>query len=113
MAIKAYKPTTAGRRQMTNRAFVVLTGTQPTRALLQKKTKVAGRNHAGKITIRHRGGGTKRFYRLIQFGNLPGSAVVKSIEYDPNRSAYIALVQTELGLSYYVLAASGMKIGQK
>lgn len=115
MAIISYKPTTNGRRGMTTADTATLTkGQKPTRSLLVAKKTGSGRNNQGKITIRHRGGGQKRFYRLVDFDfKSVNSAVVEAIEYDPNRSANIALVRLETGKPVYVIAGSGMKVGDQ
>ncbi|HEY2004762.1 MAG TPA: 50S ribosomal protein L2 [Candidatus Saccharimonadia bacterium] len=114
MAIKLYKPTTNGRRGMTTADTEVITKKKPTRSLVVAKKTGSGRNNQGKITIRHRGGGVKRFYRLVDF-DFAGvkSAVVEAIEYDPNRTAHIALVRLDGGKPAYVLAGSGMKVGDQ
>lgn len=112
MSIKTYKPTTPGRRGMTTQDFDEITTKKPLKSLLVKKNRISGRNNQGRITTRHRGGGTKKFYRKINF-NFDGSATVEHIEYDPNRSARIARIKDDNGKYHYVLAALGMKIGQK
>jgi large subunit ribosomal protein L2 len=112
MALKLYNPTTPSRRGMTSADTAAITKKKPTKSLLVSKKSMAGRNNQGKITIRHRGGGVKRHYRLVDFrfiGN-EGAKVV-AIEYDPNRSANIALVQKADGGKAYVLAGSGMGVG--
>ena len=102
MGIKRFKPTTNGRRNMTGSDFAEITKTKPEKSLLVSKSKTAGRNAYGRITVRHRGGGHKRKYRLIDFkrvkDNVP--ATVKAIEYDPNRSANIALLVYADGLNH-------------
>lgn len=114
MAVKLYKPTTPARRGMTTADTSAITKKRPERSLLVIKRATSGRNNQGKITIRHRGGGVKRFYRLIDFKATTGFAgEVIAIEFDPNRSANIALVQLETGKRAYVIAASGMKVGDK
>lgn len=114
MAVKLYKPTTPGRRGMTTADLSTVTKRKPEKSLLVHKKATSGRNNQGKITIRHRGGGVKRHYRLVDF-NFAGvkSAVVKAIEYDPNRTAHIALVELDGGQKAYVLAGSGMKVGDQ
>ena len=114
MAIKLYKPTTPGRRGMTTQDSAALTKKKPAKSLLVAKIAGSGRNNQGKITIRHRGGGVKRFYRLVDF-NLTATepATVEGIEYDPNRSANIALVRGKSGQLAYIIAGSGMKVGDK
>lgn len=113
MAIKSYKPTTPSRRHMTVNAFVEITTDKPEKSLLVAKNRTAGRNSQGKITVRHRGGGAKRKYRIIDFkrnkDNIP--ARVATIEYDPNRSAFIALVVYADGEKRYILAPVGIKVG--
>ena len=109
-----YKPTTAGRRNATGSDFAELTpGVQPEKSLLRPKRRTGGRNNQGRITVRHRGGGHKRRYRLIDFrrnkDGVPG--LVKTIEYDPNRSARIALVHYADGEKRYILAPDGLKLG--
>ncbi len=113
MAIKKYKPTTNGRRNMTGSDFAEITSTTPERSLLAPLPKKAGRNNQGKITVRHQAGGHKRQYRLIDFKrNKDGiPATVKTIEYDPNRSANIALVSYADGEKKYILAPKGMTVG--
>src|SRR5216683_3435463 len=110
MAIKLYKPTTPGRRGMTTADTSTLTKRKPAKQLVVAKKTGSGRNNQGKITIRHRGGGVKRFYRLVDFDfKSVTSAVVEAIEYDPNRSSHIALVRIAGGKPAYVLAGNGMK----
>ena len=113
MAIKKYKPTTNGRRNMTSLDYAEITSTTPERSLLQPLPKKAGRNNQGKITVRHQAGGHKRQYRVIDFKrNKDGiPATVKTIEYDPNRSANIALVFYADGEKRYILAPKGMTVG--
>lgn len=112
MAIKLYRPTTPARRGMTTSDTAAITKSKPTKSLLVAKKTGSGRNHHGRITIRHRGGGVKRFYRLVDFSFIAGkSGAVKAIEYDPNRSANIALVELDGGELTYILAGSGMKVG--
>src|SRR5580700_9607256 len=114
MAIKAYKPTTPGRRGMTSQDFDGITTKKPLRSLLAPKNRGNGRNNQGRITTRHKGGGTKKFYRLVNFKLADGvSATIEQIEYDPNRSARIARIKESNGTYHYVIAASGMKVGQK
>ena len=113
MAIKKYKPTTNGRRNMTGSDFAEITSTTPERSLLAPLPKKAGRNNQGKITVRHQAGGHKRQYRIIDFKrNKDGiPATVKTIEYDPNRSANISLVSYADGEKKYILAPKGMTVG--
>ncbi len=115
MAIKLYNPTTPARRGMTTQDTAVLTkGKRPEKSLLVAKKAGSGRNNEGKITVRHRGGGVKRHYRLVDFDfKLVASAVVEAIEYDPNRSAHIALVRIDGGKLAYIIAGSGMKVGDQ
>ena len=114
MAIKLYKPTTPARRGMTTRDSANLTKKRPEKSLLVPKRATSGRNNQGKITIRHRGGGVKRHYRLVDFKFAEaGKAEVLAIEFDPNRSAHLALVQLSDGAKAYILAGSGMKVGDK
>lgn len=114
MGIKSFKPTSPGIRQMTMHTFEEITKTTPEKSLLQRLTKKAGRNVYGRITVRHQGGGHKRMYRLIdfkrnEFDGIPASIV--AIEYDPNRTARIALVQYANGVKRYILAPVGLKVG--
>ena len=113
MAIKKYKPTTPGRRGMTVTDYSVLSKVDPERSLLESKKKHAGRNNTGKITVRHHGGGNRVKYRVIDFkrNKFDVPAEVKSIEYDPNRSAHIALIQYEDGVKSYITAPEGLKVG--
>jgi len=114
MAIKLYKPTTPARRGMTTQDTEAITKKKPERSLLVAKKRGSGRNNQGKITVRHRGGGAKRFYRIIDFKFLEGKkAEVIAIEYDPNRTSNIALLQLENGKKAYIIAGSGMKVGDK
>ena len=113
MAIKTYKPTTAARRQMTTTDFSELSKVAPERSLLAPLKKNSGRNSYGRITVRHRGGGNRRKYRIIDFkrNKVDMPATVLTLEYDPNRSAHIALVQYEDGEKRYILAPNGLKVG--
>ena len=113
MAIKTYKPTTPSRRHMTVSAFEGIDKkAKPERSLTEVLKKNAGRNSYGRITVRHRGGGNKKKYRIIDFKrDKQGSATVLRVEYDPNRSANIALIQYEDGEKRYILATVGMKAG--
>ena len=106
MAIKKYKPTSPARRQMTVSTFEEITKKSPERSLLEPLKSNAGRNSYGRITVRHRGGGAKRKYRIIDFkrDKRDMKATVIAIEYDPNRSANIALVQYEDGEKRYIIA---------
>jgi large subunit ribosomal protein L2 len=113
MPVKKYKPTSPGRRGMSVSAFSEITKSKPEKSLLRPLPKKAGRNNQGRITTRHQGGGHKRQYRLIDFKrNKYGvPATVASIEYDPNRSARIALLQYADGEKRYILAPNGLKVG--
>ncbi len=113
MGIKRYKPTSAGRRFMTVSSFEEITCTKPERSLLEDQRHTAGRNANGRITVRHHGGGNKRKYRIIDFRrNKDGiPATVKTIEYDPNRSANIALLFYADGEKRYILAPVGLNVG--
>lgn len=113
MAIKKYKPTSPGRRGMTVSAFEEITAKTPEKSLLEPIKKTAGRNADGRITVRHRGGGAKRKYRIIDFKrNKDGvPAKVATIEYDPNRTAYIALLFYADGEKRYILAPHGLNVG--
>ena len=115
MAVKEFKPYSAGRRTMSVASFAEITTDSPERSLLEPLKKTAGRNKQGKITVRHRGGGHKRMYRVIDFKrNKDGvSAKVATIEYDPNRTAYIALLHYVDGEKRYILAPNGVKVGDK
>jgi len=112
MAIKTYKPTSPGRRGMTGSTFEEVTRTEPERSLLRPLRRRSGRNVQGRITVRHRGGGHKRRYRLIDFkrDKVGISARVRSIEYDPNRSARIALLVYDDGEKRYVIAPLGLQV---
>ena len=113
MAIKVYRPTSAGRRGMTGATFDEITKSKPEKSLVQPLKKRAGRNSQGRITVRHRGGGAKRRLRVIDFKRdkigVPGK--VAAIEYDPNRSARIALIYYVDGDKRYILAPMGLKVG--
>jgi large subunit ribosomal protein L2 len=113
MPIKKYKPTTPGRRGMSVSTFEEITRTKPEKSLTEPLKKHAGRNNQGRITVRHRGGGSKRKYRIIDFKrNKHGvAAKVFSVEYDPNRSARIALLHYADGEKRYILAPLGVKVG--
>jgi len=114
MAIKTFKPTSPSRRNMTVSTFEEITRTEPERALVKPLTKKAGRNNDGRLSVRHKGGGHKRKYRVIDFKrNKDGiPARVASIEYDPNRSANIALLYYQDGLKTYILAPNGLHVDQ-
>ena len=113
MAIKFYKPTTAGRRDMSTTDYSGLSKVAPEKSLLAVIKKTAGRNNSGKITVRHHGGGNRRKYRIIDWkrdmNGVP--ATVMTIEYDPNRSAFIALVKYESGEKRYIIAPNELKVG--
>ena len=113
MAIKNYKPTTPGRRGMSVIDYTKLSKVAPEKSLLAPKAKKAGRNSYGRITIRHRGGGNRQKYRIIDFkrNKLDVAGTVMTLEYDPNRSAHIALVQYEDGEKRYIIAPAGLKVG--
>ncbi len=112
MAVKTYKPTTPSRRNMTSPSFAEITKFSPEKSLVVTKKKNAGRNSYGKITVRHHGGGNKQKYRLIDFKrNVDESAKVIGVEYDPNRTAYIALLENEAGKKSYIIAPVGLKDG--
>lgn len=114
MAVKVLKPTSNARRGMSVDDFRDITKKKPEKDLVRPLKKKAGRNAQGKITVRHRGGGAKRQYRLIDFKMLNDTkAVVEAIEYDPNRSARIALIVLENGKKAYIIAPSGLKKGSK
>ncbi|MCL2857828.1 MAG: 50S ribosomal protein L2 [Oscillospiraceae bacterium] len=115
MAIKIYKPTTPARRQMTVTDYSKLSKVEPEKSLLEPLKKHSGRNNTGRITVRHRGGGNRRKYRIIDFRrNKHGMpATVLTIEYDPNRSANIALIQYEDGEKRYIIHPAGLNVGDK
>ncbi len=115
MAIKGYKPTTPARRQMTVSTYEEITRSKPEKSLVVSLNKHAGRNAHGHITSRHRGGGAKKKYRIIDFKRDKDGIVgrVASIEYDPNRTAYIALINYEDGEKRYILQPVGLKVGDK
>lgn len=115
MAIKVYKPTTNARRNMSVTDYSGLSKVAPEKSLLAPLKKKSGRNSYGRITVRHRGGGNRRKYRIIDFKrqkfDVPGT--VATLEYDPNRSAFIALVEYEDGEKSYIIAPNGLKVGDK
>jgi len=113
VAIKKYKPTSNGRRNMTSSDFAEITTSKPEKSLLAPLKNNAGRNNNGRITVRHQGGGHKRQYRLIDFKRNKDNVVAKvaTIEYDPNRSANIALLHYEDGVKTYILAPKGLEVG--
>jgi large subunit ribosomal protein L2 len=113
MPIKAYNPTTPARRGMTSEDYSEITTKKPLKSLLKSKKQNAGRNNTGRITVRHRGGGVKRHYRLVNHKLAAGLKVtVEEIEYDPNRSARIARVKDQHGLYHYILADTSMTKGK-
>ncbi|MEG1257368.1 50S ribosomal protein L2 [Clostridium sp.] len=113
MAVKKFNPTTPSRRNMTMASFEEITTNVPEKSLLVAKKRTGGRNNQGKITVRHHGGGAKQKYRLIDFKRTKDGipAKVATIEYDPNRSAYIALVVYSDGEKRYIIAPVGLKVG--
>lgn len=115
MGIKKYKPTTNGRRNMTTLTYDEITTSSPEKSLLQPLKKKGGRNNTGRITVRHRGGGHKRKYRLIDFKRNKDNIIgrVAEIEYDPNRSAFIALINYVDGEKRYIIAPSGLTVGME
>ena len=114
MAIKTYKPTSNGQRHKTSLDFSEITTNKPEKSLLAPNPKRAGRNNQGRITTRHQAGGHKHQYRIIDFKRQKDGVrgIVKTIEYDPNRSANISLVQYEDGIKTYILAPKGIQVGQ-
>ncbi len=115
MPIKVYKPTSAGRRGMTGHSFEEITKSKPEWSLTEAIRKRGGRNNLGRVTVRHRGGGARRRYRIIDFkrDKFDVTAQVISVEYDPNRSARIALLEYEDGERRYIIAPLGVKVGDK
>ena len=115
MAIKKYNPTSPARRFMTVSTFEEISKVAPEKSLLEPLKKHSGRNSYGRITVRHRGGGNRRKYRVIDFKRIKDNmnATVLSIEYDPNRTANIALIQYEDGEKAYIIAPEGLKVGEK
>ena len=113
MAVKKYKPTSPARRAMTGYSFSEITSTTPEKSLLAPLKSKGGRNNHGRLTVRHQGGGVKRMYRLVDFKRIKDDipAKVASIEYDPNRTAYIALIHYADGAKSYILAPVGLKVG--
>ena len=115
MAIKVYKPTTNARRNSSVTDYSILSKVAPEKSLLAPLKKNSGRNSYGRITVRHRGGGNRRKYRIIDFKRqkFDIEGVVKTLEYDPNRSAFIALVEYTDGEKAYIIAPEGLKVGDK
>ena len=115
MAIKVYKPTSPARRNMSVTDYSALSKVEPEKSLLAPLNKKSGRNSYGRITVRHRGGGNRNKYRIIDFKRrkFDTEAFVKSIEYDPNRSAHIALIEYTDGTKSYIIAPVGLKVGYK
>ena len=111
MATMKYKPTTPSRRHMSVASFEEVTKFSPEKSLIEVKKKHSGRNSYGKITVRHQGGGNKQKYRIIDFKREDGKATVIGVEYDPNRTSYIALLQNEEGKKSYVIAPYGVTDG--
>ena len=111
MATMKYKPTTPSRRHMSVASFDEVTKFSPEKSLIETKKEHAGRNSYGKITVRHQGGGNKQKYRLIDFKREEGKATVIGVEYDPNRTSYIALLQNDEGKKSYVIAPAGVTDG--
>lgn len=113
MAIRAYNPTTPARRGQTSEDYSEITTRKPLKSLIKSKKQNAGRNNTGRITVRHRGGGVKRHYRLVNHKLAPGlTATVEEIEYDPNRSARIARIKDQHDLYHYILADTQMVKGK-
>ena len=115
MAIKVYKPTTNARRNMSVTDYSILSKVEPEKSLLEPLKKHSGRNSYGRITVRHKGGGNRRKYRVIDFKRqkFGVEATVKTLEYDPNRSAFIALIEYTDGEKAYIIAPQGLKVGDK
>ena len=114
MAVEQYKPTTPARRGMTTADNSDVTNSKPRKSLTATQRSKAGRNNTGRITTRHRGGGVKRRYRLIDYKLAPGTkATVESIEYDPNRTSHVALVKIDTDQYAYIIAGSKMKVGDE
>ncbi|MBG82324.1 MAG: 50S ribosomal protein L2 [SAR202 cluster bacterium] len=114
MGLNEYKPTSPGRRDTVTDDFNDITTGKPEKSLIAPLNKKGGRNNRGRITVRHRGGGHKRRYRVVDFRrDKQGTAVIKTIEYDPNRTARIALVEYEDGVKRYIVAPDGINVGDK
>lgn len=113
MAIRIIKPVTAGMRGMTSQDFAEVTAKNPVKKLITIKKKTVGRNNQGRITVRHRGGGVRRYIRQVSYKLASGIvASVEAIEYDPNRSARIARIKDQYGSLHYIIASQGMRVGQ-
>jgi large subunit ribosomal protein L2 len=114
MPVKVYNPTSPARRGMSSQDFDDITTKKPLKSLIAIKKGAVGRNNQGRITTRHRGGGVKRYYRILNYKLAPGTtATIEQIEYDPNRSARIARIKDGQGQYHYILAAKGMRVGRK
>jgi large subunit ribosomal protein L2 len=115
MPVRKVKPTSAGRRNMTLNDFSELTSSKPEKSLLRSLKQTAGRNNSGRMTVRHKGGGHKRNYRIVDFkrDKFDVPAVIKSIEYDPNRNTRICLLQYKDGEKRYILAPHGIRVGDR
>ena len=114
MSLRTLRPTPNGQRGMTTQDTTSITAKKPIKSLLVVKKRSSGRNNQGRITVRHRGGGAKSFYRIVNFDLKPGTiATIEAIEYDPNRSARIARVKDNKGTYHYIIAGKDFKIGQK
>jgi len=114
MPVREYKPTTPARRGMSSQDFDSITAKRPLKSLVRSRKSIAGRNNQGRITTRHKGGGVRRHYRLVNFKMDSGTtATVEQIEYDPNRSARIARVKDDNGAYHYILATRGLRVGRK
>ncbi|MBR0290588.1 MAG: 50S ribosomal protein L2, partial [Bacteroidales bacterium] len=114
MAVKKYKPVTPGQRNKVISAFSEITAKKPQKSLLEPLKSTGGRNNTGQMTVRYIGGGHRKMYRIIDFLRDKDncSATVRTIEYDPNRTARIALVEYEDGVKKYIIAPAGLKVGQ-
>src|SRR5687767_3804498 len=114
MALRKFKPMTAGTRWRIGNAYSEVTTNVPEKSLVEAKSRTGGRNSSGHLSMRYRGGGHKKKYRIIDFKrNKPGIATVESIQYDPNRTAFIALLNYEDGEKRYILAPQGLQVGAK
>jgi len=115
MGIRVYKPTSAGRRNASVNDYAEITKTSPEKTLVKRIKKHGGRNHSGKTTVRFRGGGARRIYRMVDFKRMRDNIVaeVKAIEYDPNRTCHIALIEYVDGIKSYILAPAGLKVGEQ